>query len=110
MSGNHSLQGIPRPDRILYNRGDGRSSAYISSTGYYHGGGDSPPKEMEAYHVVRAFTIANQFNGFSEPSPHASTYHPKCCDFRKTYFQYQGVRLPVVFVPQLHEIFMRYSQ
>lgn len=103
----YSLQGIPRPNTISLNRGQDKIET-ISSTGYYHLCCDSQPIKMESNDLARAFTIANQFNGFAEPSPHPSAYHPKCCNYRDSYFQYQGVRLPINFVPQLLEIFNKY--
>ena len=110
MPGKHSLQGIPRPDRIILNRGDGSDEETISSTGYYHVCCSKPPVKMSTIDQMRAYAIVKQFNGLSQPSPHLSAYHPPCCNFRDSYFDYQGVRVPINYAPQLEEIFNKYHQ
>lgn len=107
MSGGLSLQGIPRPDRIILVRGNNQKEPeQLCSTGYYYQSPTGKRVKVAKQCQCRAFALVNQFNGFSLPNPKNSL---PCCSYKENYFQYQGVRIPVRYVPDLLQIFNKYS-
>lgn len=102
MSG-RSKQAQSAADQIILVRESG-SIERIGSNGFYHR--NHQKIMVEPRHQCYVFSVVGQFNSFGLSNPKQN--FGICCDYRNNYFEYQGIRIPINYVPELLKIFNHY--
>lgn len=96
----YSIQGVPRPDLIILKRDNNNSFVEMLTSNDYYINSNKKIKKINSDDKLLAFMIIKQLNGVSLATPKQKI---------NSYFEYQDVKIPVNYAPQLKEIFDKYT-